>query len=209
MTLHASPETKSADGEVAAAFDEFARTFAAFRDTNDARLEEIETRLGADVVTEEKLTRIGSALDETKQRLDRLSIEARRPHLGAPAGERRDPALAEHKAAFDTYVRTGEAAGLKKLEAKALSAGSGPDGGYLVPATVEREVLRRLAAISPIRAIASVRVISGGLYKRAFSVTGAAAGWVGEAVFGRGAVSPTNRRPPRRSRRRAYRARPR
>jgi hypothetical protein len=37
-----------------------------------------------------------------------MAIEARRPRLGAPAGEGRDPALAEHKAAFDTYVRTGE-----------------------------------------------------------------------------------------------------
>jgi HK97 family phage major capsid protein len=51
-----------------------------------------------------------------------------------------------------------------------------------VPDTVEREVLRRLSAISPIRSIASVRVISGGHYKRAFSTTGAAAGWVGETA---------------------------
>jgi HK97 family phage major capsid protein len=41
-------------------------------------------------------------------------------------------------------------------------------------------VLRRLASISPIRAIASVRTISGGLYKRAFSTVGPATGWVGE-----------------------------
>jgi HK97 family phage major capsid protein len=186
-----APENKSADGDVAAAFDEFARNFAAFRETNDARLEELETRRSADVVTEDKLARIDHALDETKRRLDRVTIESRRPHLGAPAGEGRDPALTEHKAAFDTYVRTGEAAGLKRLEAKALSAGSGPDGGYLVPATVEREVLRRLAAISPIRAIASVRVISGGQYKRAFSITGASAGWVGETSARPQTASPT------------------
>ncbi len=103
----------------------------------------------------------------------------------------RDPAQAEHKAAFQAYMRTGEAAGLKGLEEKALSAGSGPDGGYLVPATVEREVLRRLAAVSPIRSIASVRVISGGQYKRAFSTAGAAAGWVGEAAARPQTTSPT------------------
>ena len=94
----------------------------------------------------------------------------------------RDPAVAEHKAAFDLYVRAGEAAGLKRLEAKALSAGLGPDGGYLVPDTIEREVLRRLSAISPIRAIASVRTIPGGLYKHAFSTTGVSAGWIGETA---------------------------
>jgi HK97 family phage major capsid protein len=43
-------------------------------------------------------------------------------------------------------------------------------------------VLRRLAEISPIRAIATVRVVSGGHYKRAVSVNGPAAGWVAETA---------------------------
>jgi HK97 family phage major capsid protein len=88
-------------------------------------------------------------------------------------------------------MRSGEASGLKRLEEKALSSGSGPDGGYLVPETVEREVLRRLANVSPIRAIASVRVISGGQYKRAFSTAGAASGWVGETAARPQTASPT------------------
>ena len=142
------------------------------RTPTTAGCREIETRLSGDVVTEEKLARIDDALDEHKRRIDRVALDARRPALAGAAADARDPAVAEHKAAFDLYVRAGEAAGLKRLEAKALSAGSGPDGGYLVPDTVEREVLRRLAAISPIRAIASVRTISGGHYKRAFSTTG-------------------------------------
>jgi HK97 family phage major capsid protein len=173
-----APETKSAD--VAAAFDDFARAFEAFKETNDERLAEIETRMSADVVREDKLARIDRALDEAKGRLDRLSLDARRPALGgAPAA---DPAAREHKTAFDLYVRSGEAAGLKTLEAKAMSTGSGPDGGYLAPGDIEREVLRRLAEISPIRSIASVRLISGGQYKVAHAVSGAASGWVGEGA---------------------------
>jgi HK97 family phage major capsid protein len=179
-----APETKSADpaADASRAFDEFARAFEAFKDTNDSRLSRIETRLSGDVVTEEKLARIGDVLDEHTRRIDRVALDARRPALAGAAADARDPAVAEHKAAFDLYVRAGEAAGLKRLEAKALSAGSGPDGGYLVPDTIEREVLRRLSAISPIRAIASVRTISGGLYKRAFSTTGVSAGWIGETA---------------------------
>src|SRR5215212_6582851 len=178
-----APETKSAvpAADASRAFDEFARAFEAFKDTNDSRLSRIETRLSGDVVTEEKLARIGDVLDEHTRRIDRVTLDARRPAL-AGAADARDPAVAEHKAAFDLYVRAGEAAGLKRREAKALSAGSGPDGGYLVPDTIEREVLRRLSAISPIRAIASVRTISGGLYKRAFSTTGVSAGWIGETA---------------------------
>ncbi|OYZ86703.1 MAG: hypothetical protein B7Y01_05145, partial [Xanthobacter sp. 17-67-6] len=52
--------------------------------------------------------------------------------------------------------------GLKALEAKALSVGSGADGGYLVPAETEHEIARRLTQLSPIRALASVRTILNG-----------------------------------------------
>ena len=184
-------QTKSASDDVASAFEDFARAFEAFKDANDTRLSEIETRLSGDVVTDEKLARIDTALDDAKRRLDRLSLDRSRPPLGRDADAARDPAKGEHKAAFHSYIRTGEAAGLKRLEEKALSAGSGPDGGYLVPDTVESEVLRRLSAVSPIRAISSVRVISGGQYKRAFSTTGPASGWVGETAARPQTASPT------------------
>jgi HK97 family phage major capsid protein len=182
-------ETKSASDDVSAAFEDFARAFEAFKETNDERLGQIETRLSADPLTEEKVARIDQALDDARRRLDRLTLDRARPPMSGDAP--RDPALSEHEAAFRSYMRTGEAAGLKRLEEKALSAGSGPDGGYLVPETVEREVLRRLSAASPIRAIASVRVISGGQYKRAFSTAGAAAGWVGENAARPQTASPT------------------
>ncbi|WP_201830356.1 phage major capsid protein [Microvirga zambiensis] len=184
-------DTKSASDDVASAFEDFARAFEAFKETNDTRLSQIETRLTGDVVNEEKLARIDTALDDAKRRIDRLSLERSRPPLGRGTDAERDPAKGEHKAAFHSYIRTGEAAGLKRLEEKALSAGSGPDGGYLVPDNVERDVLRRLSGVSPIRAISSVRVISGGQYKRAFSTTGPASGWVGETAARPQTASPT------------------
>jgi predicted phage gp36 major capsid-like protein len=46
------------------------QAFAAFRETNDERMAQIERRMAGDVVTEEKLARIDRALDETKRRLD-------------------------------------------------------------------------------------------------------------------------------------------
>ena len=164
--------------EAKALNDTMQRAFAAFRETNDERLAQIEDRLGADVVTEDKLDRIGRALDETKSRLDRVQLDLARPSLGA--SDRDDPRRREHKAAFDTYVRAGEASGLKALEAKALSAGSGADGGYLVPQAAEREILRRMASLSPIRSIATVQEISTSSLRKAFSYAGPAAGWVAE-----------------------------
>ncbi len=171
-------ENKSLASE-AAAFDEMRRAFAAFRETNDDRLAQIETRLSADVVTEEKLARIDRALDETKGRLDRFAIEAGRPPLGS--GAESDHADREHKAAFGLYMRAGEAANLRSIEQKAMSAGSGPDGGYLVPTPAERDILRRMSTVSPIRQIANVVEISTHSLRRAFSYAGPAAGWVAES----------------------------
>ncbi|MCX7899248.1 MAG: phage major capsid protein, partial [Methylocystis sp.] len=170
-----SLETKTAGDEILADLN---RAFAAFKETNDERLAQLESRLGADVVTEEKLSRIDRAIDETKSRLDRLTLNLSRPLIGGAAPE--DSQSREHKAAFNHYIRSGEAAGLKALEAKALSRGSGPDGGYLVPTPAERDILKRLAKISPIRNIASVQEISAHSLRRAFSTTGPTAGWVAE-----------------------------
>ncbi len=184
--LHA-PETKSAGFDPAQ--DDLRYTFESYRLANDERLAEIESRGSADPLVDEKVARIDASLDETRRRIDRVALDRARPALCQDAP--RDPLSHEHKAAFVSYIRSGEAGGLKRLEAKALSAGSGPDGGYLAPSTIEAEILRRLATISPIRAIATVRTISSGSYKKAFSTTGPASGWVAEAAARPQSNSPT------------------
>ncbi|PZU89626.1 MAG: phage major capsid protein [Chelatococcus sp.] len=178
--LNQAPESKAAGADLALAFEDLRYTLESYRASNDERLAEIEARGGADPLTEEKLARLDTALDDATRKLDRLTLDRGRPALGREAA--RDPLVAEHKAAFAAYVRSGEAGGLKRLETKALSAGSGPDGGYLAPSSVESEILRRLATVSPIRAIATVRTISSGTYKKAFSTTGPASGWVAETA---------------------------
>src|SRR5207253_4549414 len=86
----------------------------------------------------------------------------------------------EHKAAFDDYLPNGESGGLRALELKAMSVGSNPDGGYVVPVEIEQAIGERLTAISPIRSIAGQRTISGNVYKKPFMTSGPAVGWVGE-----------------------------
>jgi HK97 family phage major capsid protein len=170
-------ETKSTDANDA--FGDIHRTFHAFRETNDERLSQIEQRMSSDVVTEEKLTRIDRALDETKRRLDRAMLDQSRPRLAAET-KQDDHTKREHKDAFRNYMRSGDSLGLKMLEEKAMSGSSGADGGYLVTPAAETDILRRMANISPIRAIASVREISTSSYRKAFSTTGPATGWVAE-----------------------------
>jgi HK97 family phage major capsid protein len=172
-------ETKSADDlDVKDAFAEFMSTFEAFKDSNDERLAQIESRLGADVVTAEKVDRISRALDQQKRMLDNLALKRVRPALGGKGS-----ALpSEHKAAFEAYMRSGDERSLRALDIKAMSIGSGQDGGYLVPDEIEDEIGKRLAALSPIRSIASVRQVSSSVLKKPFSITGPVVGWVAETA---------------------------
>ena len=175
-----TPETKAGipSGDAQDVYEAMMRTFEEFKSENDARLKTIEQR-GGDVLGEEKLARIDAALHTQQQQIEALSLKGARPALGA---ERTSPphGAREHKSAFDDYVRNGETAGLRQLEQKAMSVGSNPDGGYLVPLELETEIGQRLANISPVRGLAAVRMISGSIYKKPFMTAGPATGWVGE-----------------------------
>lgn len=162
-------ETKVAHGNPT---DELMRAFEDFKSTNDERLDDLERRMTSDVVTEDKLTRINKALDE-------LTLKARRPSLGGMAAPEMAQAT-EHKRAFEDYVRKGDTGLIRDMERKSMSISSSPDGGYLVPPGTEAEIGRLLSRASPLRQICDVRQVSGMVYKKPFSITGAGSGWVAE-----------------------------
>ncbi len=60
-----------------------------------------------------------------------------------------------------------------------------------MPEETEREIGRRLAAISPIRAISGNRQVSSNVYRKPFLISGAATGWVGETAARTQTASPT------------------
>jgi HK97 family phage major capsid protein len=183
MIKHPTLETKTAaGGDLGEAFAELMHGFEAFKEQNDRRLSEIERRGAADPLTAEQVARL-------ERRMDELALKAARPQLATTAA-RTGSGLA-HKAAFDGYVRKGETAALSRLEGKALSVGSDPDGGYLVPDETERTVLSSLKSISPIRAIAGNRQVSSSVYKKPFSISGPGTGWVGETAARPETSTPT------------------
>lgn len=173
-------ETKAGASNVGSAFEDFMRAFEAFKETNDERLYALERRSSVDPLLEEKLARIDHTLDETRRMADDLALKAARPPIGG--GCVRTGVSREHTAAFETYVRKGEPGRLRDLERKALSVGSDPDGGYLVPSETETAVNRALKDISPIRAISGIRQVSGSVYKRPFAISGPDTGWVAETA---------------------------
>lgn len=185
MNHHANPapETKANLGEenqISRAFEAFQRTFSEFRYANDERLNQLEKRSSADIITSEKVDRINTALDDQKAAIDQLIIRKSQP----PAARSKpyDSLDLKHMQAFDTYVRQGAETGLRDLEEKALSYNSNPDGGYLVPDQIADEIDQRLNAISPIRSIAKKQTVSTSTFKKPFSVNGPSVGWVGETA---------------------------
>lgn len=190
IDTHTELETKSGipfDAVVTHA--EMMRAFEAFKETNDQRIALTERKSG-DVLVEEKLARINATIDAQARRLDDIALKGARPAFGGDRHAVRSHSAIEHKAAFDAYVRSGEAGGLRALEVKALTVGSNPDGGYLVPPEVETQIGEGLRNVSPIRSIAGVRTISSNIYKKPFMTAGPAVGWVGETDVRTQTTSP-------------------
>ncbi len=125
-------ETKSAaTDDLAAAFDDFMRAFEAFKDANDERLGQLERACRPTSSPPTRSTASTARSTRHKRVVDELALKSARPHLGGPAP--RSGAALQHKAAFDAYVRKGEAGRLRDLESKALSVGSDPTAAISSP----------------------------------------------------------------------------
>ncbi|MEW6768497.1 MAG: phage major capsid protein [Pseudomonadota bacterium] len=191
----AAPEQKAGiSREQVSAHDDLVRAFEDFKSANDEQLASMGRR--ADVLLDEKVDRINGALDVQTRRIDDLALKSARPllegtRLDTSRTRMNDTHAREHKSAFEAYVRQGDNTALRALETKALSAGSNADGGYLVPVELEHNIGQRLAAISPIRSLATVQEISGNIYKKPFMTAGPATGWVGETDSRSQTTSPT------------------
>ncbi len=174
-------ETKAAPPGAA---DALLRAFEQFKVANDARLDAIEKKRG-DVLLEEKVDRIDRALSEQKSLIERAALAGRRPGLAA------DPAVGEHKSAWNAYLRRGDISALTTFESKALSVGSDPDGGYVAPPELDRMIESRLRQVSPMRGIATVRTTGANVFKKPISLTAAGTGWVAETGARPQTTTPT------------------
>ncbi len=172
----ATPQLKQAQNELMGVFHQF-------KDANDARLGEIERKLGADVLLEEKVARLDRALNHAQSSLDKLSLMANRPPImGA------EKQMTEHKNAWSGFMRKGDETALYRIEEKSLSSSVASDGGHIAPPEVQAVIERTLANISPMRKIASVRPTNSGNFRKPVSTSAAAVGWVSE----NGARAATN-----------------
>jgi HK97 family phage major capsid protein len=189
--MHIQYKDETATSEMKTAIDVIQRSFEEFKAANDKRIDDI-AKGKADVLTEEKVNKINADLSAQQKAIEDL-IKKTAIRAGA---EDKKTGRTEHQKAFDAYVRKGDAAGVEAIvaaspELKALSVGSNPDGGYLAPVELDREIMRIAEIVSAMRSVAQVITIGGQAYKKLINRGGAASGWVGETETRAETATPT------------------
>jgi len=176
-----------------------------FKKTNDAAIQaKADGKAIGDL--EAKLASLNEALDKVQAKLSRPGV------MATKSEDRQSPEAEAYKAAFMNWVRNPSdperrtalqlrARELRKVETKAggdedgfetravqTVTSTGSAGGFALPEIIERQIQRLSVDISPIRQIATVRMVGSPDYKELFDINGAAFEWVGEA----GTRSQTN-----------------
>lgn len=148
-------------------------------------------------------------LNEQKAAIDEILVKANRPGFGADPkeveakaaevkgfnaalraeyqakgkpfpGELSAEAYAQYKSGFFKLMAGVTMDGLEPDERKAMSAGSDPDGGYLLPASTQGRVVTKLYEQSIMRQIADVQPITTDKVEGVVDDDEADAGWVSE-----------------------------
>lgn len=192
------------------------KTFEEFKSANDTRLKQLEEKGSVDTLIEEKTNKINAEITRLGNEFKEMQKAANRPRFGS--GD--DKAEAELKA-FNLAVKShhhrlsraapGDVSGadyvsyksafaaamqknvqnLTQDELKALSVGSDPDGGYLVPAEMEATIDRVVTQLGAMRSVATVRPIGRASYKKPVVTSGATSGWAGETTAPSETGTPT------------------
>jgi HK97 family phage major capsid protein len=153
-----------------------------FKDVNEARLREIERKGFADPLFDDQLRKINLAMDQHKERMDRIETMHGRPGASGAVGEKSLSRYdTQYKQAFQNYLRKGMDGGLEHLQTKALSVtGDGTDGGFLVTDEMNQAILSIVRESSPMRQLASVETISSDSLDIIEDTTDMAASWIAE-----------------------------
>ena len=185
------------------------RAWEEFKKTNDDMIKakadgkavgDLETKL-ANLSTEiDKLADLKSDFDKYTLAMNRpghggdekgeLSAEAKQWNVmlradfqskgrAAPAEVTLDQ-YAQYKSAFFALARHGDIERLSADERKAMSTGSDPDGGYLLPASTVGRIVKKVYEQSAIRQLANVITLSTDALEGIVDNDEADAGWVSE-----------------------------
>lgn len=154
------------------------QSFCEFKSEHDDCFKQIENKADNNLEIEKKLITLERNFDLAQDRLERIEIARNRPQVST--SEVYEYIDQEHKNAFLNYVTKGDESSLIHLETKTLSAGSEPDGGYLLPEVLHADIERDLRLSSTMRRLAKVIQISTDAVELLVAEGDAEAGWVAE-----------------------------
>lgn len=168
--------------------------FAEFKTANDKRIAEIEKEGKASQATldsvkslNDTITKLTAELKSATERMDDIEKKSFRPGNGESQDS---PEVAEFKAAFSNFVRTGDDDGLEELQKKAMNISNDPEGGVFVPAEVEAGIDRIASVVSSVRSVCDVKTIGSKSIKMRVKTQGIAARWIGEGEAGGETAAP-------------------
>lgn len=182
--------------------------FEEFKQTNDARLAELESKGASDPIIDDKLSKIEKTLSSYEGLNQKLALAEQQAKAAREAVDRMEVAMArlpasaksdtvgERKARFAAWVRAAIRSGVagsynlsveeQKLladvaeESKALNVSNDTAGGYLAPIEYVREMIRLVTEISPVRSLVSVRQTSAKSIQMPKKLGQFSAQWVAE-----------------------------
>lgn len=196
--------------EIKKVIDQQGETFEQFKKANDALLAaKAEGKAVGDLEAKvAKMSADLDKFSEVKSAVDELIAKAKRPDLGtdkkadqeaqelkgfnlalraeyqskgkAFPGEFDAKAYGEYKSGFFKLASGVPVEALSADERKAMSAGSDPDGGYLLPNSTQGRVVTKLYEQSIMRQICDVQTISTEKIEGVVDNDEASAGWVAE-----------------------------
>jgi HK97 family phage major capsid protein len=192
------------------AVNQIGKAFEEFKSANDAKLKEIEAKGAADPVTEAKLAKIEADMTKlqavaddavlavkrsqrivTDQNGNQIDMDAKAADWARFVGSQTKQAdeakgfnasaMAEYKKSFDRLVRLNfDHTRLSEAERKALSVGTDTDGGFFVHPDLSGRMVKKIFETSPVRAYASVQVISTDALEGYYDNNEVGFGWVSE-----------------------------
>lgn len=179
--------------------------FEAYKAAN-AEMVKTEIKGAVDPLLAEKLAKIDADMSKKQELIDALYIASRRKSItldgkqvdeadldrkahdwadqmarrrGTRAADFGAKELAGYKTQFGNYLRKGDQL-MEAAELKALSVGSDPDGGYVVTPDTSGRIVKKVYETSPMRAFASVQVISTDALEGMYDLDEAGYEWVAE-----------------------------
>lgn len=164
--------------ELKQTIDDLGRAWEQFKANNEDQIKAAARGVSASVYEEkavklnDRISELQSKLDEGQKSLNDVLARLERPGTGGQV-------ISDHQKAYTQWMRRGEA-NLSADQAKAMSVGSDPDGGYLVPVDMSGRIAAKIFETSNIRAIAQVDSTNSDAVEGLNDNDEVSTGWVSE-----------------------------